>query len=547
MTTETEPTRLLAKLGSETFLNARSLLVWLAPLMVTLSLATSRATNLQEVLAWLFANLVAIAILLAASSLIRNRVYGKSPERVLNIFWVIGISALLGGIKTLMTLTVVSWTLGSSLEVERYWFKIVLGSLIGVVALSAGSFWGLVLQKLEFERQLLLAAKSAELPIALSTKERSSLVDLKAGLSKLSRELNLNKDAKHLSSFHARLLRELVERNVRPLSTSLYNAMEQKYQSVAPRALIVQALRSSPPASVVAFFYLLAIGENIERFGLQVGIVTTLTGASLILIWLWVVFRLLSSLNAINPASFLISASVVPALLVATVNQVFGEPAPSAWVSTLSVGLWLAEVSLLATSFQIARRTAALIRVESELLGVGGNLGSLELRRRTVANQLHGEVQSRLMALVLQEQGGQQVSSQAAASELDALMEFLDSRSDMDESSFEQMMQGLVGRWRGFAAIEHLVPEPMPKEINPGPLFYLIEEAVSNSFRHGLASQVTIELSVDPEPKLTVLDNGIGPVSGPAGLGSKVLDSAAISWTLSPGAQGGSQLTVFLK
>jgi two-component sensor histidine kinase len=80
-----------------------------------------------------------------------------------------------------------------------------------------------------------------------------------------------------------------------------------------------------------------------------------------------------------------------------------------------------------------------------------------------------------------------------------------------------------------------------------GPFFYLIEEAVSNSFRHGLASQVTIELSVDPEPKLTVLDDGIGPVSGPAGLGSKVLDSAAISWTLSPGAQGGSELTVFLK
>jgi hypothetical protein len=101
-----------------------------------------------------------------------------------------------------------------------------------------------------------------------------------------------------------------------------------------------------------------------------------------------------------------------------------------------------------------------LIRVESELLGVGGNLGSLELRRRAVANQLHGEVQSRLMALVLQEQGGQQVSSQAAASELDALMEFLDSRSDVDDSSFEQMMQGLVGRWKGFAAIEYLVPEP---------------------------------------------------------------------------------------
>jgi len=547
MTTETEPTRLLAKLGSETFLNARSLLVWLAPLMVTLSLATSRATNLQEVLAWLFANLVAIAILLAASYLIRKRVYGKNPEQILNIFWVIGISALLGGIKSLSTVAVVSWTLGATLDLERYGFKIALGCLIGVVALSADSFWGLVLKKLEFERQLLLAAKSAELPIALSTKERSSLVDLKAGLSKLSKELNLNKDSKHLSSFHARLLRELVERNVRPLSTSLYSAMERKYQSVAPRALIGKAFRSSPPASVVAFFYLLAIGENIESFGLGVGIATTLLGAGLIFIWLWVVFRLLGSLNAINPASFLISASVVPALLVASLNQALGEPGPSGWVATLSIGLWLAEVSLLATSFQIGIRTAALIRVESELLGIGANLGSLELRRRTVANQLHGEVQSRLMALVLQEQGGQKVSSQAAAAELDSLMEFLDSRSEVDGSSFEQMMQGLVKRWKGFAQIEYHVPDPMPERLNPNQLFYLIEEAVSNSFRHGLANQVTIELSVDPEARLTVLDNGIGPVAGQAGLGSKVLDSAAISWTLIPGAQGGSELTVFPK
>jgi len=130
-------------------------------------------------------------------------------------------------------------------------------------------FWGLVLQSSSFERQHCWRQSPPNFRSPCRPRSEAHWLNLKAGLSKLSRELNLNKDAKHLSSFHARLLRELVERNVRPLSTSLYNAMEQKYQSVAPRALIVQALRSSPPASVVAFFYLLAIGETSKDLGFK--------------------------------------------------------------------------------------------------------------------------------------------------------------------------------------------------------------------------------------------------------------------------------------
>jgi hypothetical protein len=546
MKTEKNGTSLFKKLGSETFLDPKSLLIWLAPLMVILSIGNSRSQNIEQVLIWLLANIASLGVIALIVLPLRFFTYSKNPELVLNIFMVILISAFFGAVKTFTTLGFADWLLDSGRDASSLWVGVLRGTIIGVTVLPLISFLGLVIKKLEYERQLLLAAKSVEHRIALSNSERESLGDLEATLSRLSGELTENNASGYLSSFHAKLLRELVERNVRPLSTSLYRALEQKYPVVAPGELIIQALRTSPPFFAVALFYLGTAGENMTSLGIGLGSVATLLGCLLIYVGLRFSFEFLKLVNLVRPAFFLATTFIIPALAATVLNLIFQGDAPTQWALFLITGAWFTQISLLSTCVKVALSSAAKVRVEAELNGFSEDYSALELRRRTVANQLHGEVQSRLMSLVLQEQGGQKISAAVAINELNSLIHFSNTQQEINLDTFEKMMKELASRWQRFAEVTYDIPQPLPKDLDANRLYLLIEEAISNSFRHGLANQVSVELMTGPKTVLKVIDNGLGPVTGKPGLGSKVLDATSKSWKLKAGESGGSELTVTL-
>jgi signal transduction histidine kinase len=78
-------------------------------------------------------------------------------------------------------------------------------------------------------------------------------------------------------------------------------------------------------------------------------------------------------------------------------------------------------------------------------------------------------------------------------------------------------------------------------------IIHVVEEAFSNSLRHGLATEATILLTpTNTGTSLTVIDNGIGPRDGSPGLGSSLFNSIAGSnWSLTRGPEGiGAQLVL---
>jgi len=74
-----------------------------------------------------------------------------------------------------------------------------------------------------------------------------------------------------------------------------------------------------------------------------------------------------------------------------------------------------------------------------------------------------------------------------------------------------------------------------------------IEEGLANALHHGHASEVAITVTTTKTMHvLSLIDNGIGPISGLPGLGSSLFNSCAGScWSLSRGPEGiGSKLTL---
>jgi two-component sensor histidine kinase len=77
----------------------------------------------------------------------------------------------------------------------------------------------------------------------------------------------------------------------------------------------------------------------------------------------------------------------------------------------------------------------------------------------------------------------------------------------------------------------------------------VLDEALSNSFRHGKASKVKITLEASKDTlKLSVIDNGIGPTNGAEGMGSQTFDAiAGSSWELAADQEIGSRFTLALR
>ena len=160
--------------------------------------------------------------------------------------------------------------------------------------------------------------------------------------------------------------------------------------------------------------------------------------------------------------------------------------------------------------------------------------------KQDIARYLHGNLQSRVMALGLSLQVRvikDQVSMDSALSLSQSLLdspfsEFLAAgdRSLSDEVSFH------ATKWDGLLNIDVNieVADSQLSQIQKRAVGTALEEAFSNALRHGLAKEVEIKIYQDGLGiTVAVLDDGIGPRNTPLGLGSRLYDSVATrGWSL---------------
>jgi signal transduction histidine kinase len=218
---------------------------------------------------------------------------------------------------------------------------------------------------------------------------------------------------------------------------------------------------------------------------------------------------------------------------------------------------------------QAARAAAALTALQAEELRI----------RRDVAEGLHGTVQQRLVlaesrlrnaADRLGRTSGGMVGLDAELLELLAVADELDEVREVDVREMSQLLYP-AGVELGIAQSARMMMRRVPSSIaarvviNDSALLWVggigerlvvlrvLEEAISNALRHGHASSLSLELSVEADGTLLLVfdDNGNGlstPVPRLSGLAmlSERLSVAGGSIALTPGPLGGARLVAMM-
>ena len=95
----------------------------------------------------------------------------------------------------------------------------------------------------------------------------------------------------------------------------------------------------------------------------------------------------------------------------------------------------------------------------------------------------------------------------------------------------------LRSTWRGICAVAVADEDLVAAGLDADPLcaeiaLEIVSEAVSNAVRHGKARQVEVEVELLPEQvRIVVLDDGQGMSGEAAGLGTRLLEDCALSWS----------------
>jgi len=104
----------------------------------------------------------------------------------------------------------------------------------------------------------------------------------------------------------------------------------------------------------------------------------------------------------------------------------------------------------------------------------------------------------------------------------------------------------VLAKWKGLIDIKLSMSKTIPSLAADlvQDIGNVINEGLSNAFRHGIADKVKVNISFSGENmKIEIEDNGTGPTKGSGGLGSEWFNAIAGSnWNLDANSKGGATL-----
>jgi signal transduction histidine kinase len=389
-----------------------------------------------------------------------------------------------------------------------------------------------------FENELLQSARAEE------TQSLESLVkELKSFRSKLMRG---RAETSALAS-QLGLLSELAVNRVRPLSHRLYQQIENSFPQVGWRELLRFGSRNGSAATFVALLNLLTLPRNIDVIGLQLGIAHSLTTSFLMLLTIKAFEKISARLPIRSDvlAGFGVAGGVVIGYGLAF--SIYPPLGPNQALIMAAVLVWLTQSSLVYLVIRELFRLRNDSLADLELETVSTNSAAAERDRAKMAQLLHGHVQSRLMSLELRASLDSSLAKELALKELDQIIELI-ANPEQPLADSKERMQNLIGHWDGFLKVSDFDLETsLELQALRPEVFPIIDEAISNAYRHGLAKEVVLTIRrLSDYLQITITDDGTGPRGGGPGMGSKLFDELSKSWSLTASPEGGSRFEILL-
>jgi signal transduction histidine kinase len=355
----------------------------------------------------------------------------------------------------------------------------------------------------------------------------------------------------------AQMMRSTADQTVRPLSHALWQEASRRYPEPRVAGVLSQLLREPsflplPAASVILIGY---VSATILAYGPLLGVITAaLLGVTSYAIMLggnalMRRFRGARQLTYFATVSALEAATLILAYGPARVDGV-GVPA-----SLIAGALLGTLVSILLTSVVAsldASRASVIAQlsstVNSERLAQLARSRTRSLALRELAKELHGTVQTRLIACAsAMELAAREGNAQGCLESLRESVRVLDDLDRGQEGTLASTLTSLARSWDPMCQVHVDIAPPLASAPHPD-VSRIVEEAIGNAYRHGGAGRVDVSVApVDGGIRIEVTDDGTGPVGGPPGLGTDVLARATRgNFELRAAPGGGAVLSAIL-
>ena len=567
---------LKADLGGRWFLYRKSLITLVPFLTITSVVATSStqvslgpleqdvtlryllllAANVASMfLCWLYVEL-------ASATIFRNR--SVSP---INWIVVLVFGASVGFLKGLST-GAFSFLFGSENNLEvAISNRIVQTSFLGLWTLPVLALVTATYFRYQSEREALIAER---VKIAATSESIGEVPDHQVALrafiaeskAKISELQTLSQSSPDSASI-ARTLRKLIEEGLRPISHQIWLTEQKRRSGFRLRDLTLLALDKNPfPMTFIGLSLFIGLFPlNLVANPAFDSLVLTIVTIVLILGILGL-FVLLNTFLKAHPVLLFLAGNLVASTLGVWLTEIiFGsEITQGSLVLMFSLLLWLLQISLFASVLTEVLTSRSEVR--AELLKLTGNAdlntdvarAANRFASRALAQHVHSNIQNQLLAraLTLDNENLSEVEIELQLSEVQKLLDLaLDTSQVANQESLLANLEEIVERWRGFVRID-IDLELDQNTIDPiisQALVQVVGEAISNSVRHGLAQTVSIRIAAlatdESVLEVTIHDDGLGPRSGPTGLGTELFTSVSGgSWQIKSRAAGGTELSL---
>lgn len=533
---------------------APSYLFVLPVFWLTSLLSTAHLSDFKNLLLWSLANILSMALCWAIISLADRFIFRRRKES-----WLIPVllfSAFIGATKG-GTTTI----FGAIFGVEDNFGDLIGGrmvqtSLLGLFTVPALAILAATRSKFQEVRDTLVAERvrlAANDPILNSTATE--------GYARLAKEIGYLRDGIQTSGNAqvSNLIRDIVQNGLRPITHRLWDKEDQRQTNFTLRDLSRVAIVGHPYVAwpVALILFLGTLGPYVASAGWAEGLArSTITAFAIALTYRFA--KLLRTEKA--PLAWLYYVSIhllLAGFIVGVSKELFGAlPGFTAISAFFVLFIWILQTGYM-TSF-VAGALATHNEMREQLQALSKKLGierqvmqaRAQLAKRDIANYLHSELQNKLLAIALRIESGDS-NVDGVLEELTAVQGLLTAgvqADPLDSRPLAIQLAELVDRWKGFVKIYLESDSRITNQQVTRQVLLVVTEGLSNSVRHGLASEVSISIkSIVDGVLIEISDDGIGPRSGLPGLGSRFFESVSCSnWSLSQRQEGGSKLTLEL-
>ena len=540
--------------------------LFFAPLSILLiPLQESNFSERKNFIFWSLISLLSYLVQLLFIKLLQIILINKRNFQPFALWVIFVIGGASGAIKAVIVyispqfleMQVVSLDLGS---------RILAGTFVGICVVPIfaviSNQLSLVLQRRKILMQALLVEESLKFSNqeALQKVREATQIAIESEFSSLiseTRKQIKNTEGKSLEQQYELIASALTlsaQNLIRPLSHRLMQDMSQDFPSPPLRSIFFLAFKK-PILPILPTLFLASIVSVITvlREITSIPIIFFICFSEAFFLFIQIISinaftkSRMSKKSSVNTPIFIVLSSflgvsadyVLSLILFSEYEFLKGE-------LLLLDAFWrLAFICVVSFVVNLIENEAAVEQFISELINthkIDKMLADQEILRvkQDIARYLHGNLQSRVMALGLSlkvREIKDQVSMDSALSLSQSLLdspfsEFLaaEDRSLFDEVSFN------ANKWDGLLSI-HLnieVADSQLSQIQKRAVGTALEEAFANALRHGLAKEVEIKIYQDGLGiTVAVLDDGVGPRNTPPGLGSRLYDAVATrGWSL---------------